>query len=292
MPYIYHLFIIIIVIMTFKTTTIEARELSPRIAAEQAIEQNSHMPTADTDGRVPTFNNMGAMSPQIDVISEEFINVAIKPGAKVMEIGAGYGLACLTALEKGAQDYTANDMDIRHLQILARTIQLKDQNHFDYLKLDLGSFPRDFLGNENHYDAVLVARVLHFMSPQELTSTLTQIYRILKPGGRVYAIMLTPYVKGYDKFIPVFEQRIRDNHPAPGYVDNLLAYANLDIIPASSFKTLDKPFHMFNATTARSSFEQNGFNIEKIIEIPLPYHSQAWQLDGRENVGVIAVKPL
>jgi hypothetical protein len=105
-------------------------------------------------------------------------------------------------------------------------------------------------------------------------------------------MMLSPYVKGYRSFIPEFERRIAFNQPNPGYVDNLLNFADKSLIPANVLQNMEKSFFFFNKLTAQTHFEAAGFEIETNIEMPLAYPSHIWHLDGRENIGVVAKKPL
>ena len=230
------------------------------------------------------------MSPQLDQISREFVEAAAKPGMYVLEIGAGYGLACTEALKIGAKKYTANDLDERHLKILAMNVSKINPEFLDNIRLISGSFPNDFVLEDSLYDAILIARVLHFLNPEELKHTLHAAYRILKPGGKIYAIMLSPYVKGYKSFIPEFERRLQTKQPYPGYIENLLDYTDKSLIPKNALKNTEQKFFFFDTRTAKSSFEDAGFIIEKNIEIPLAYNSKIWALDGRENIGIIAYK--
>jgi SAM-dependent methyltransferase len=133
--------------------------------------------------------------------------------------------------------------------------------------------------------------LINYRTYQEVTKALKQAYKILKPGGRIYAVMLSPYVKGFAHFIPEFEKRIKDKQPFPGYVENLRNIADKSVIPEGYLKNLEKDFLFFNIDTAKSCFENSGFIIEKAIEMPLAYFSKIWQLDGRENIGIIGYKP-
>lgn len=277
--------------LTFSIHGLSASTLDPQKVALEAIQKNLTPPKADPDGRMQTLNNKGSMSPALDQISQAFVNFASTPGIRVLEIGAAYGLACEEALAKGCTSYTANDMDETHLKILARRIHEKTPSHLTHLKLISGEFPNAHITGE--YDAILIARVLHFMNPEEVTRTLKAALNLLKPGGKIYAVMLSPYVKGFAPFIPVFEKRIQENHPFPGYVEDLEVYTDRNVVPENKLETLTKePFLFFNTVTARTLFERAGFEMETCIDMPLAYPSAIWQLDGRENVGVIARKPL
>ena len=271
---------------------ISAFEIDPEIASQQALDEKLTMPIPDPDGRIQTLNKKGAMSPQLDQISKKFVEDAAQPGHIVLEIGAGYGLACLEALQKGAENYTVNDMDARHLKILALNLKKLNPDYLKNIHLMCGSFPDELNLLLNTYDAILMARVLHFMTPDQLKWALKTAYERLKPGGKIYAVMLSPYVRGYKSFIPEFENRIRLKHPNPGYVENLLDFADKTLIPASALKNMEKTFFFFDKFTAETYFKAAGFDIETNLEMPLAYASKIWQLDGRENIGVIAKKPL
>lgn len=74
--------------------------------------------------------------------------------------------------------------------------------------------------------------------------------------------------------------------PYPGWVDNLIGIAD-KAVPKSALEKM--PFLFYDRRTASSLFEEAGFNIEKSVETTLPYKSDIWQLDGRENIGIKAV---
>lgn len=286
-------FIKILVLISFfslSTDTANCSNISAKDAAQQSKAEGLQKPSPNADGRLETLNKKGAMSPELDPTSLKFVEFAATPNVKVLEVGAGYGLACIEALKKGASDYTANDLDIRHLKILATEVMVLYPQYLDYLQLMPGDFPKDVRIHENYYDAVLIARVLHFMNPQEAIMILKAIYYTLKPNGRVYAVMLSPYVKGFSSFIPEFEERIRQNKKNPGYVENLQKYADPELLKGKAFDNTNKPFFFFDTRTASAIFEAAGFTVEEATETPLAYQSKIWQLDGRENIGIIACK--
>ncbi len=270
----------------------ECKELDIQNAIKDAKEQNLKTPKPDPDGRVQTLNKKGAMSPALDQMSQAFVEFAAQPGKKVLEIGVGYGLACTKALTLGAQDYTANDLDERHLKILALSLENLNPQLLAHVHLLAAEFPQHFQQDKDKYDGMLIARVFHFMNPYELKRALDTAFKMLKPGGKLFAVMMSPYVKGFETFIPEFEKRVTQGHPNPGYLENLLDYADYDLIPKASMDNTPQKFFFFDTRTARKALEDSGFIIEKVTEMPLAYPSQIWQLDGRENIGLIAVKPL
>ena len=285
------LIIQVLILTTVNNANAVSKELDAYLAVKEAIEQKLQTPQPDQDGRVQTLNKKGAMSPKLDKVSQAFVEFASQAEKEVLEIGAAYGLACLEALSLGARYYTVNDLDERHLKLLAVNLEKINPELLKNIRLVSGSFPKDFTKDNRKYDAILIARVLHFMNPNEVHEALDLAYKMLKPGGKVYAVMLSPYVEGYKSFIPEFEKRVRQEQDSPGYVENLLDYADRKIIPENALKNTEQQFFFFDKRTARKLFEDSGFIVEKSIDMPLAYPSKIWALDGRENVGIIAYKP-
>lgn len=270
---------------------INAKELNPREAAQQSIQENLTMPQPDADGRVRTLNKMGAMYPIPNTVFTPFLEVSQLPSAKVLDIGATYGLTCQEALNAGCKDYTAIDLDERHLKILAKNVADMNPAYLNHLKLISGSFPAEINLPTNHYNAILMARVLQFMTPQEIAVSLTKAYNSLKPGASIFAVLLTPYVKGYASFIPEFQKRLDAGDEFPGFIENKLNYTD-KAIPTST-RHSDPSGHIcfFDTKSAQRIFEKAGFIVEKSEYSPLAYKSDTWQLDGREYVVLIAKKP-
>lgn len=281
----------LISLVLYQDINVNAAVLNVNQAAEQAVQENLKMPEPHPDGRIQTLNKMGAMSPVLDKASKQFVERSIEPGVKVLEIGAGYGLACQRALQAGCKDYTAVDMDERHLKLMAQKLLKENPDQLNHVKLIHETFPHTKDLPSNHYDAILLARVLHFMTPEEISASLQKTYELLKTGGTVHVVLLSPYVKGYASFIPEFERRVKAGEENPGYVADKKDWADRKIIPAKSYGDLQGHFYFFDITTARRFFEKAGFIVEKCEYAPIAYKSDIWGLDGRENVILIAKKP-
>ena len=271
--------------------TLNAKELNPTEAAQQSIQENLNMPQPGSDGRIQTFNKMGAMYPIPDAVFKPFIEICQMPGSKILDIGATYGLTCEQALKAGCKDYTAIDLDERHLKILAKNVADMNPAYLNHLKLISGSYPAEINLPINNYDAILMARILQFMAPQEISASLAKAYDSLKPGGSIYAVLLTPYVKGYASFIPEFQKRLDAGDEFPGFVKNKIDYTDKTIPLSTRHSNLTGHICFFDTITAQRIFEKAGFVVEKSEYSPLAYKSEAWQLDGREYVILIAKKP-
>lgn len=244
-------------------------------------------PISENDGRVRTLNNMGSMSPNIDIISNKFIQNVSKAGSNVhnLEIGCAYGNAAIEALTKGAKNYTIVDLDNRHIQVAMNRIHKINPQHIknvtaisgDFLSIDLPS---------DYYNNILVARVIHFFSAKGIERFISKLHRIVAPGGIIYIVAATPYLGGYQSFIPVYEQRKSKGELWPGYVSSMLEYK--DKTHGESLP--DTAFHFLDADILGRSFRNEGFEIIESREFPLEYESK-FQFDGRENVGLIVKKP-
>lgn len=251
------------------------------------------LPMAEHDGRIQTLNGKGFMFPIQDQITKTFLDQIL--GKKVVEIGVAYGDTIIEGLKRGCAHYTAVDLEQKHLQLAASRVNEELKNK-DILKqkvdFQAGTYPTGIHLQESSYDAILAIRVIHFLTPNEFEQALLNFYRILKPGGKVYILSGTPYVKLYQSFIPIYEQRKKEGWEYPGYVDSLYPYATSHTSQEITEKYISTGSFMFlDSDSLHQKFSQAGFIIEKCCELPLSYSSEVWQLDGRENVGLIAQKP-
>lgn len=251
------------------------------------------IPTPYPDGRVQTLNNMGAMSPAIDLITAEYLNFLNQSDSSIvaLEIGTAYGAIALKALKTSSVNIIANDLDKGHLQVLEDNAKECCLDQVYRLKTEAGSFPQESTISSPKIDAILISRVAHFFSPTKLEEAINKFYQILNPSGCVYLLGITPYINRFASFIPEYEQRIKDGQAWPGYVNNLQLYANRDLTPDKVYTNLkDKEFHFLSSEILIKAFESKGFNISYAEEIPISYDSVQWSYDGRENVGIIACK--
>lgn len=287
-----------VILLIFVSLFMQCASAQDILLIEQMVKyaekHNLSLPKPLLDGRIQTLNKMGAMSPELDWITKDFIRYASRKNRKVFEVGPAYGLvSVLGALKAGNQNYTANDLDKRHLGILALEIKNKCPKFSSYIKFIDGDYPNDINLPDEEFDAILISRVLHFFSPYEIEKTLADFYRILKPGGRVYTMAITPYVKRFAPFIPEYEQNFDNGADYPGFVKSLVPYADPVVTTKKQMENLHKGHFMFlDARVLSKALKKAGFEIKLAKNTPLQYVSKTWQYDGRENVGVIAVKPL
>lgn len=272
-----------------------AGEYTFKEAIEKAQQSNLTMPAFEEDGRVRTLNKKGSMFQVQDLASDAFLSSI--EGKKVLEIGAAYGNILLKSLKFGFNEYVINDLDSRHLFIAAQRV--KEEIEKGSVGPSVGEkilfvdceFGTSCGFSKNTFDSILMARVLHFFTPEKLAAGIKDLHRILRVKGKVYAIATTPYIKRYAKFIPEYERRLKSGELFPGYVENLGEYLDLSLISAEELKKVNNETFMFlDPVVLTREFKKAGFDVLVSKTVPLEYDSKIWQFDGRENVVIIAEK--
>lgn len=272
------------------------KEYSFLQAIEGYAQQELKLPAPQKDGRVSTLNDKGAMAPGLDKASAQFVSTK---HTRVLEIGASYGLAMQEMLRNNASvEYHANDLDARHLFIAAKLLQAKaEEGLLDAAAVERSLFIEGDITKEGwgskvgSYDAILVARVFHFFDPKQMRAAIRNLVDLLAPGGTVYVVGVSPYVNRYKRFAAELDRRIIAGDEFPGLVASMEPW---DDFPVDRSKTSDpKGTYMFqDINTLSREFAAAGFVDIQCEYVPLPHVSEQWQLDGRENVILIARKNL
>jgi SAM-dependent methyltransferase len=235
-------------------------------------------------GLVPTMNDKGFMFEVLDEFADEFIRQAGASADESLEIGCAYGVATIPALQAGAR-ITSCDMDARHLAILKSRVPEK---HIDRLTLKTGTLP-DIDLPENHFGTLLCSRVLHFLRGDDVDASVRNMYRWLKPGGRLFLIADTPFGI-WRKFIPVWEANIAKGERWPGLMENPVSFLPFqsDIKETSGLELMN----MMDPDILRRTCEEAGFKVDRARYIDRGDFGGKGRMDGRENCGLTAIKPL
>lgn len=228
-------------------------------------------------GFVPTLNQLGYSRTQVDAYMEAFIAFAQTSAAPVADIGAAFGVATIPALEAGAS-VIAVDLDERHLEILKSRVSSSCR-----LRTIVAEFPEGLRLEDRSIGAFLLSQVLHFLSPARLELAVRRVYDWLVDGGKVYVTAVSPYAAAWQSFVPVYEAARDAGEPWPGFLTDMPRYAPTYKARVSSMLLLDPD-------TLSRVFREAGFTIEKAELIARPDLPPHLQLDGRENVGLIARK--
>ena len=233
--------------------------------------------------RIPTHNQTGWASNQLNEVSELFVAHCRLVTLPVLDIGAAFGLASLAALESGAT-VIANDLEPSHLAAIAAAVPAA---HAPRLVLLPGRFPRQLRFGEGSLGAVHASNVLHFLTGAQLAIGLASIAHWLAPGGKLFVQAATPWQRPFARFVPVFEARRREGADWPGWMENTAEYSThrrLSQIPPS--------IHLLDEQTLRRRAEGAGLTVEAAWLYRRADLPASLFLDGRECTGLIASKPL
>ena len=231
----------------------------------------------------PTLNGTGFMFTVLDDYAKEFIAFAGDCGGPVLDMGCAYGVASLPALEAGAS-VVACDLEPGHLAILQEKVPAE---HRERLTCQVGKLPNvDF--PDAHFDAILCSRVLHFLDGGAIDQSVRKMRRWLNPGGRLYLVADTAYGI-WRKFIPLFEARKAAGARWPGLMIGLEYFLpNMKLGPK-----LDGPafMNLLDPELLERTCREAGFDIERVGWIDRSDFKGMGRMDGRENVGILALKP-
>lgn len=232
-----------------------------------------------------------------DPVSQKFIEYACEVAGRngtVLEIGAAFGSASLQALAKGAKVF-CNDIDpsnlavVRNRHVKADSIQQASVTGDDSKLIFVpGSFPDELAGlPKNYFDAILICRVLHFFTGEQIEKSLEQLSTHLKPGGKLFIVCETPYLKNWQRFIPEFEKRVIEGVKWPGEITNPADYES-----SGRVASLPKFVHWINKEVLEKSLTQTKFGVEHLSYIDrYGQFPSDLLLDGRESIGAIVAKP-
>jgi SAM-dependent methyltransferase len=235
------------------------------------------------DGLVTTLNQTGLAIEHVDdPYTSAFVEFAVQAPGPALEIGTAFGAAALQVLQRGVP-ITANDLDPRHLEILRERTPPALR---PMLRLAPGRFPDELPLAPGSLGAVLISRVMHFMTPREIEVAVAKLWAALVPGGKVFAVIDTIYLRSIQAFMPVYLERKARGEQSPGWCENFRDY----VIP--EYRALaPETAHFLDEDTFPPFFARAGFRIERSSFIPRPYYPALIRLDGREGFGLIAVKP-
>jgi SAM-dependent methyltransferase len=227
-----------------------------------------------------TSNQMGWTNEAYgDPAVDGFVALAASAPLPVVDIGAGHGAATAAAIRVGAR-VVAVEIHDDHLDAIRSRV---GRERADRLTLVAGRFPEAVRLPAGAHSAVLLARVLHFFDGPRIEACARTSFALLAPGGRVFVSAETPFRGNMRAFLPTYEARRRAGDPWPGIVDDTSRYFS----PQANLP----PFMNFlDEEVLRRVFAAAGFEIEKAYLFERPHLPDEVRLDGREGVGLVAVK--
>ncbi len=235
-----------------------------------------------------TVNRMGfdvLNHPQFkNWLLEDYEHFIDNKNLMVLDIGCGYGNLSLEPLEKGCT-VIANDIAPEHLIQVRRKAHEKGLD-LENLYLNNRSFPDQTSFKNNSLDAVVLHRVLTFLSPEQIQEGVEKIKEWLKPGGKIFIVTMAPQNKSFSEwFLPLYEEKWANGDKWPG--------VNMSVargLPDQAYN-LPEYLHIMDERPLRLVLEQQGFKIEKANFINMKQFGKPEDnRDGREAIGMIAIK--
>jgi SAM-dependent methyltransferase len=241
------------------------------------------IPQFSVKNMVPTLNGTGFMFEILDGYAEEWIQYAGRIGKPVLDIGCAYGASTIPALEAGGR-VVACDMEPQHLEVLASKVTPSLRAN---LTCVTGALP-DIDFEPERFGAIFCSRVLHFLSGEDIDKSVAKMSSWLQPGGRLYLVADTPYGI-WRNFIPTFETNRRKGERWPGMMVGLHNY-----LPTPGLqKHIEKPpfMNLLDAELLARICSDAGLRVKRATFIDRTDFKGLGSMDGRENAGVLAVKP-
>jgi hypothetical protein len=268
--------------------------LSLKVLAQDAIDQHLIQPEADELQRIITLNSMGFQFSIHDPVTMAFlseISLTKNINKVVLEIGGAYGYVAERAIKLGAKNYILNDMDVRHLKICARRLLANndqvDLESLGYLRVFNGTFPYDFPDNFPKVDTILISKVLNYLKPRDIKPALSKLNKILRLGGLVYTLSVSPECRSYAPFRSTYYANKLQGNPFPGYCIGVQRYS---LEHGLKSKVLYSSVLFFSLEELIEHFTKHGFALKKSWSVNLPSKDNVTWQPGQDMVGAVFEK--
>jgi len=166
------------------------------VAVAEAEARGLQLPTRNPDGSYVLMTSTWSTHPDYLTAPEfqRFIEVASRPGSRVLEIGAAYGHTCAEVIRQRQAggthsldgEFVVNDMERQHLLVAARELSSMLGGGSSYaIRLLEGFFPDQVMDvlEPSSFDAILASHVLGLGSSTDLIHSFDAFGRLLRPGG-------------------------------------------------------------------------------------------------------------
>ncbi len=240
-------------------------------------DEKNVLPESPVEGLIPTLNNTGWMTQALDEISEQFADYAGQADGEVLDVGCAYGIATLAALNNGAS-VCACDIEPKHLEILQQRVP---QEQLPRFRTVAGALPNvDFPAGS--FGAIIASRVLHFLTGQDVETTVGKMAEWLTPGGRLFLIADSPYTGPWAAQSADYERRKAAGEDWPAYFDNYSDFLS----PGTDASEHPSFINPMDPDILRRVCEQAGL---KTIECRFLQGATRWSSE-RDHAGIVAEK--
>lgn len=216
----------------------------------------------------PTLNGMGWMLCRPDAVMRAFVDFSRSQQLPVVDIGATFGVASLEALRAGSS-VIATDIDSRHLERLAEIAASETLSA--RLQTISGPFPAAPQLPCGSVGAVLLSRILTFLSPAQVSLGFSTVADWLAPGGKVFGTADSYRIGNYRHYKDEFLRRRAAGAEWPGWIEQ-------------------DGRHLFHEEILEREISRAGLTLERLESIDRSEYPVEFQSGGRESVLFVAEK--
>lgn len=238
-------------------------------------------PKSVEEGLIRTENAMGFMTLELSPAAKQFVADAAKAKQPMLDIGSAYGSAVFPALENGAT-VIACDMSNVHLNFISDNTPAGLKSH---LILKHATFPKDLDFEAQSLSGILMSQILHFLDGETLELGLHKCFQWLEKGGRIYIVVITPFLSRYILFLDEFNERLAQGESWPGAMNPRL------VVKEDHKNQLPEFIQLFNTDIIQRVVEKCGFKIEKNEYFCFSNIPEEHRNNGKEFISLVARKP-
>lgn len=261
------------------------------------LQKSVKLPEVVTGGRAPTTNAMGYIFYELTPVAKEFISQEAKTGKSLFEVGCGFSNIPIAALKQEVTTYIASDLAEEHLALLVRRIQeifgTDTHQKLSRLKFLQAKAPQELPTYNQEFDAIIIDKVLHFLTPEEIDAVIIWLQTSLKSRGKIYINLTSPNNRLYtDKARAIYQEKSRKGLAYPGYFPNSYDYINPEELKENTNLLLPKSILLFTIADFCKLLEAYGFEICQtyplyLVKSERPYWAEV-PVGEEEFSGVIA----
>lgn len=264
---------------------------------QELLHRSVQLPEIIVGGRAPTVNAMGYIFYELTPVAQQFISQEAKSNKSLFEVGCGFSNVSIAALKQGVGNYIASDLAEEHLAVLMCRMQKAFGNDLkkklSSLKLLKAHAPEELPFYNREFDAIIIDKVLHFLTPKEFDDVVTWMRKSLKNSGKIYITINSINNKIYtDETRAIYHKRVKSGIEHHGYFSNIYDYINPEILKENANLFLPNSMLIFTITDLCKLFEAQGFKVShkflmQLVKNETPHWMEVPEGE-EEFIGIIA----
>ena len=211
------------------------------------------------------YDVLNLLIPYQELLETICDELEIKPGEKILEAGCGTGNLALKIKERGAKV-----VGLDNCQEALDIYRKKDPT----AELVLADLAKKLPFPDNYFDKIASNNTLYILSKKQQLKTLQELYRILKPAGR---IVLSNLKKGW-KSGKIYTKGVKDNFKKEGIYATFLKmlkiiFPTIKVFYYNFLIKKESQYYFCNFNEQKELLGQAGFKI--VSDTKLVYAEQS-----------------